>query len=58
MLLMDSLRRLSTDVDIIVHPETDLDECLKKFLEIFPLRDMEEKKRVGKNNIVYHFHLK
>lgn len=52
MLLMDSPRRLSTDIDIIVHPETDLDDYLKKVSEIFPFRDMEEQKRVGKNNIV------
>lgn len=58
MLFMDSPRRLSTDIDIIVHPETDLDECLKKVSEICPFRDMEEQKRVGKNNIVYHFHFK
>lgn len=56
MLLMDSPRRLSTDIDIIVHPEADLDEYLKNVSEIFPFRDMEEQKRVGKNNIVYHFH--
>lgn len=56
MLLMDSPRRLSTDIDIIVHPETDLDDYLKKVSEIFPFRDMEEQKRVGKNNIVkWHF---
>lgn len=48
MLLMDSPRRLSTDIDIIVHPETDLDDYLKKVSEIFPFRDMEEQKRVGK----------
>ena len=52
MLLMDSPRRLSTDIDIIVHPETDLDDYLKKVSEIFPFRDVEEQKRVGKNNIV------
>lgn len=48
MLLMDSPRRLSTDIDIIVHPEADLDEYLKNVSEIFPFRDMEEQKRVGK----------
>lgn len=48
MLLMDSPRRLSTDIDIIVHPEADLDEYLKNVSEIFPFRDMEEQKQVGK----------
>lgn len=52
MLLMDSPRRLSTDIDIIVHPETDLDVYLEKVSEIFPFRAVEEQKRIGKNNIV------
>ena len=55
MLLMDSPRRLSTDIDIIVHPETDLDDYLKKVSEIFPFRDMEEQKRVGNNIVKRHF---
>lgn len=52
MLLMESPRRLSTDIDIIVAPDTDLDEYLNKASVIFPFQKMEEKKRVGKNNIV------
>lgn len=51
MLLMDPPRRLSTDIDIIVEPETDLDEYLAKASEIFPFKTVEEQKRVGKNNI-------
>lgn len=52
MLLMDSPRRLSTDIDIIVEPDTNLDEYLEKASEIFPFQKVEEQKRIGKNNIV------
>lgn len=52
MLLMDTPRRLSTDIDIIVEPDTNLDEYLEKASEIFPFQKVEEQKRVGKNNIV------
>lgn len=52
MLLMESPRRLSTDIDIIVRPDTDLDEYLAKAAVIFPFHQVEEQKRVGKNNIV------
>lgn len=51
MLLMDHPRRLSTDIDIIVEPGTDLDGYLAKASEIFPFKMAEEQKRVGKNNI-------
>ena len=51
MLLMDHPRRLSTDVDIIVEPGTDLDDYLARASEIFPFKMAEEQKRVGKNNI-------
>lgn len=52
MLLMESPRRLSTDIDIIVEPDTNLDEYLEKASEIFPFQKVEEQKCVGKNNIV------
>lgn len=52
MLLMEAPRRLSTDIDIVVAPGTDLDDYLSKAAEIFPFQKMEEQKRVGKNNIV------
>lgn len=51
MLLMDKPRRLSTDIDIIVEPGTDLDDYLEKASAIFPFQMVEEQKRVGKNNI-------
>lgn len=52
MLLMESPRRLSTDIDIIVEPDTNLDEYLEKASEIFPFQKVEEQRRIGKNNIV------
>lgn len=52
MLLMEHPRRLSTDIDIIVNPDTDLDGYIEKASEIFPFLNVEEQKRVGKNNIV------
>lgn len=51
MLLMDPPRRLSTDIDIIAEPGTDLDAYLGKASEIFPFKDVAEQKRFGKNNI-------
>ena len=51
MLLMETPRRLSTDIDIIVEPGTDLDDYLDRASLIFPFQMVEEQKRVGKNNI-------
>ena len=51
MLLMEHPRRLSTDIDIIVEPGTDLDDYLDKASAIFPFRSVDEQKQIGKNNI-------
>lgn len=51
MLLMDHPRRLSTDIDIIAEPGTNLDKYLDRAAEIFPFKAVEEQKRIGKNNI-------
>ncbi len=51
MLLMDNPRRLSTDIDIVVEPGTDLDDYLEKASVIFPFQKVEEQKRVGKDDI-------
>ncbi len=51
MLLMEHPRRLSTDIDTIAEPGTDLDIFLAKAAEIFPFKSIEEQKRIGKNNI-------
>ena len=52
MLLLDKPQRLSTDIDIIVEPGTDLDAYLGKASHIFPFHCVDEQVRVGKNNIV------
>ena len=52
MLLLKKPRRLSTDIDIIVEPGTDLDASLEAAAKIFPFVSREEQVRIGKNNIV------
>lgn len=51
MLLLDTPSRLSTDIDIVVEPGTNLDEYLESASEIFPFSSVEEQKRIGKNSI-------
>ncbi|MCL2125933.1 MAG: nucleotidyl transferase AbiEii/AbiGii toxin family protein [Oscillospiraceae bacterium] len=51
MLLMEHPQRLSTDIDIIVQPGTDLNDYLHKASEIFPFKQVEEQKRFGDNKI-------
>ncbi len=59
MLLLDHPRRLSTDIDIIVEPGTDIDDYIRRAGEVFPFIDVEEDIRIGKNNIEKrHFQFK
>ena len=51
MLLLKHPMRLSTDIDIIVQPGTDIETYIRKTAEIFPFQSCEEQVRVGKNNI-------
>jgi hypothetical protein len=51
MLLLNQIKRLSTDIDIIVEPGTPIDEYFEKASVIFPFVSFEEQIRVGKNNI-------
>lgn len=51
MLLMDHPRRLSTDIDIIVKPGTNLEKFIAEASKIFPFQCAEEQMRIGKNNI-------
>ena len=51
MLLMPHLMRLSTDIDIIVEPGTDVKGYIEKASGIFPFVSYEEQVRIGKNNI-------
>ncbi len=51
MLLLNRPMRLSTDIDIIVKPGTDIDLYIKEAGKIFPFIRVDEQKRIGKNNI-------
>lgn len=51
ILMLEPPRRLSTDVDIVVEPGTDVDGFIKEASKIFPFRAAEEQIRVGKNKI-------
>lgn len=51
MLLLKEPHRLSTDIDIIVEPGTDIDAYIEKAANIFPFLRQEEQKRVGRDNI-------
>lgn len=59
MLLLEHPLRLSTDIDIIVDPGTDIDEYIREAGKIFPFVDVEEHMRVGINQIEKrHFNFK
>ena len=51
MLLLKKPMRLSTDIDIIVKPGTDVDSYLKKAYEIFPFKSGGEQYRKKRGNI-------
>ena len=51
MVLLERPKRLSTDIDIIVEPETDVDEYIRKAGQIFPFIRVEEHSRKGRNDI-------
>ena len=51
MLLLKKPMRLSTDIDIVVEPGTDIDNYIDKAGKLFPFVRVEEQKRVGKNSI-------
>ncbi len=51
MLLLDQPRRLSTDIDIIVEPGTNVDAFIEQAGTIFPFKSVEEQHRKGANNI-------
>ena len=51
MLLLQSPRRLSTDIDIIVKPKTDVIHYIEEASKYFPFVRFEEQTRTGKNNI-------
>ena len=52
MLLLKNPYRLSTDIDIIVKPDCDVDSYLKEVAKIYPFIKSEEQIRKGKNSII------
>ena len=59
LLLLNEPRRLSTDIDIIVAPGTDIDAAIAQAGTIFPFLSVEEDVRQGLNYIVKrHFRFK
>ena len=51
LLLLEKPRRLSTDIDIIVEPGTDVQSYLEQVGEIYPFHSMEQQIRTGNNKI-------
>lgn len=51
MLILDHPLRLSTDIDILVKPGTDVDHYINEATKLFPFKTFDEDRRVGKNNI-------
>ncbi len=51
MLLLDHPRRLSTDIDIIVAPGTNVEAYINEAAKIFPFIRCQEQIRKGNNNI-------
>lgn len=50
-ILLDSPKRLSTDIDVIVAPGTNVDYYIEKASKIFPFKSYKEQTRYGRNNI-------
>ena len=51
LILLDQPRRLSTDIDVIVDHNTDVDSYIERAGKVFPFLSVEENKRKGVNNI-------
>lgn len=51
LLILDKPMRLSTDIDIIVPPGTDVDHYIAEAGRIFPFLHSEEDVRIGRNKI-------
>lgn len=52
MLLLKTPKRLSTDIDIVVSPNVEIDGYIAKAGEIFPFVEVKENLRRGRNDIV------
>ena len=51
LILLKQPRRLSTDIDIIVEPDTDVDAYIERAGQVFPFLRVEEDRRKGNNQI-------
>lgn len=51
LLLLDRPMRLSTDIDIIVEPGTDINSYIDAAGKVFPFEAVEEDRRIGANKI-------
>lgn len=51
LLLLKHPMRLSTDIDIIVSPGTDVETYISQAAAIFPFKNCEEQIRIGRNSI-------
>ena len=51
LLLLPHPKRLSTDIDVVVEPGTDISDFITRASEVFPFVAMEEQKRLGHNDI-------
>lgn len=51
MLLLEHPQRLSTDIDIMVEPGTDVEKYIERAAKTFPFVRYEEQRRTGKNKI-------
>ena len=51
ILLLKHPMRLSTDIDIVVEPDTDVDTYISKASTIFPFKQCEEQVRIGRNSM-------
>ena len=50
-LLLETPRRLSTDIDIVVKPGTDVDAYIEEAAKIFPFKSVTQQIRKGRDNI-------
>ncbi|MBR1709697.1 MAG: nucleotidyl transferase AbiEii/AbiGii toxin family protein, partial [Clostridia bacterium] len=51
IILLEDPHRLSTDIDILVEPGTDIDDYIQRAGVIFPFKRVEENNRKKENNI-------
>ena len=51
MLILEKTLRLSTDIDILVKPGTNVNRYIDEASKLFPFKSFEEDRRIGKNNV-------